>query len=54
MILTGHSSCKPAGTGKPPVILAGVQQAGKPGTPWLVFLHGFSGDCREWQVVGER
>ncbi|AEN65710.1 2-succinyl-6-hydroxy-2,4-cyclohexadiene-1-carboxylate synthase [Enterobacter soli] len=34
------------------MILAGVQQAGKPGTPWLVFLHGFSGDNREWQVVG--
>jgi pimeloyl-ACP methyl ester carboxylesterase len=31
------------------VILSGVQQAGKPGYPWLVFLHGFSGDCREWQ-----
>jgi len=35
------------------VILAGVQQAGKPGYPWLVFLHGFSGDRREWQTVGE-
>ena len=35
------------------MILSGVQQAGKPGYPWLVFLHGFSGDCREWQVVGE-
>ena len=35
------------------MILAGVQQTGKPGYPWLVFLHGFSGDCREWQVVGE-
>jgi len=34
------------------VILSGVQQAGKPGMPWLVFLHGFSGDCREWQTVG--
>ena len=22
--------------------------------PWLVFLHGFSGDCREWQLVGEQ
>ena len=22
--------------------------------PWLVFLHGFSGDCREWQPVGEQ
>jgi 2-succinyl-6-hydroxy-2,4-cyclohexadiene-1-carboxylate synthase len=35
------------------VILSGVQQAGKPGYPGLVFLHGFSGDCREWQRVGE-
>jgi 2-succinyl-6-hydroxy-2,4-cyclohexadiene-1-carboxylate synthase len=35
------------------VILSGVQQAGKPGYPRLVFLHGFSGDCREWQRVGE-
>lgn len=34
--------------------LSGVQQAGKPGYPWLVFLHGFSGDCREWQKVGEK
>lgn len=35
------------------MILAGVQQTGEPGYPCLVFLHGFSGDCREWQVVGE-
>ncbi|EOY8403245.1 2-succinyl-6-hydroxy-2,4-cyclohexadiene-1-carboxylate synthase [Enterobacter asburiae] len=35
------------------MILSGVQQAGKPGYPWLVFLHGFSGDRREWQRVGE-
>lgn len=35
------------------MILSGVQQPGKPGYPWLVFLHGFSGDCREWQTVGE-
>ncbi|HCU0179769.1 TPA: 2-succinyl-6-hydroxy-2,4-cyclohexadiene-1-carboxylate synthase [Enterobacter hormaechei] len=34
------------------MILAGVTQPGKPGYPWLVFLHGFSGDCREWQTVG--
>lgn len=34
------------------MILAGVSQPGKPGYPWLVFLHGFSGDCREWQPVG--
>jgi len=35
------------------VNLAGMQRAGKPGYPWLVFLHGFSGDSREWQEVGE-
>ncbi|MEM0705225.1 2-succinyl-6-hydroxy-2,4-cyclohexadiene-1-carboxylate synthase [Enterobacter quasihormaechei] len=34
------------------MILAGVTQRGKPGYPWLVFLHGFSGDCHEWQTVG--
>ena len=34
------------------MILAGVSQPGNPGYPWLVFLHGFSGDCREWQAVG--
>lgn len=34
------------------MILSGVQQSGKPGYPWLVFLHGFSGDHREWQAVG--
>ena len=34
------------------MILAGVTQPGNPGYPWLVFLHGFSGDCREWQAVG--
>ena len=34
------------------MILAGLSQPGKPGYPWLVFLHGFSGDCREWQAVG--
>lgn len=26
----------------------------QPGAPSLVFLHGFSGDCREWQPVGEQ
>jgi 2-succinyl-6-hydroxy-2,4-cyclohexadiene-1-carboxylate synthase len=36
------------------VILAGEQRAGKPGYPWLVFLHGFSGDAREWRAVGEQ
>ena len=35
------------------MILSGVQRQGRPGSPWLVFLHGFSGDCREWQAVGE-
>ena len=34
------------------MILAGQTRAGKPGLPWLVFLHGFSGDCHEWQAVG--
>lgn len=34
------------------MILAGETRAGKPGLPWLVFLHGFSGDRREWQRVG--
>lgn len=35
------------------MILSGVKQAGKPGYPWLVFLHGFSGDCHEWLTVGQ-
>ncbi|HGY4332042.1 2-succinyl-6-hydroxy-2,4-cyclohexadiene-1-carboxylate synthase [Klebsiella aerogenes] len=26
---------------------------GQPGYPWLVFLHGFSGDRDEWRTVGE-
>lgn len=26
----------------------------QPGLPWLVFLHGFSGDAQEWQAVGEK
>lgn len=33
--------------------LTAVAQKGEKGQPWLVFLHGFSGDCREWQAVGE-
>lgn len=33
--------------------LHAVAQAGEADKPWLVFLHGFSGDCREWQSVGE-
>ncbi|HHG8772455.1 TPA: 2-succinyl-6-hydroxy-2,4-cyclohexadiene-1-carboxylate synthase [Raoultella planticola] len=28
-------------------------EKGRPGYPWLVFLHGFSGDRREWQAVGD-
>ncbi|MGR7468245.1 2-succinyl-6-hydroxy-2,4-cyclohexadiene-1-carboxylate synthase [Klebsiella aerogenes] len=28
-------------------------ESGQPGYPWLVFLHGFSGDCDEWRTVGE-
>lgn len=27
-------------------------ESGQPGYPWLVFLHGFSGDRREWQTAG--
>ncbi|MBD3698342.1 hypothetical protein IE982_01620 [Enterobacter hormaechei] len=34
------------------MILAGVSQPEIRGYPRLVFLHGFSGDCREWQAVG--
>jgi len=34
------------------MILSGKTRAGNPGFPWLVFLHGFSGDSREWQEVG--
>jgi 2-succinyl-6-hydroxy-2,4-cyclohexadiene-1-carboxylate synthase len=36
------------------VILHARAKRGRPGMPWLVFLHGFSGDAREWQAVGER
>lgn len=36
------------------MILAGETRAGSAGQPWLVFLHGFSGDAREWQAVGEQ
>lgn len=32
---------------------AAVQQ-GQPGYPWLVFIHGFSGDGREWRPVGKQ
>lgn len=34
--------------------LNAVVKHGEPGRPWLVFLHGFAGDCREWQEVGEQ
>lgn len=36
------------------MILHAVAERGDPTQPWLVFLHGFSGDHREWQPVGER
>lgn len=36
------------------MILAGEVRAGTVGQPWLVFLHGFSGDAAEWQPVGEQ
>ena len=36
------------------MILHAVAERGEPTQPWLVFLHGFSGDHREWQPVGER
>ncbi|MCS2168471.1 2-succinyl-6-hydroxy-2,4-cyclohexadiene-1-carboxylate synthase [Scandinavium manionii] len=34
--------------------LHAVAREGAPNQPWLVFLHGFSGDRREWQAVGEK
>jgi len=33
-------------------MLHALAQPGRPGLPWLVFMHGFSGDAREWQPVG--
>lgn len=36
------------------MMLHATLQPGQPGLPWLVFMHGFSGDSREWQPVGER
>ena len=36
------------------MILHAVAKAGEAGLPWLVFLHGFAGDSREWMAVGER
>lgn len=36
------------------MMLSVAQRAGKPDYPWLVFLHGFSGDGHEWHETGER
>ncbi|MEB6378512.1 2-succinyl-6-hydroxy-2,4-cyclohexadiene-1-carboxylate synthase [Leclercia adecarboxylata] len=36
------------------MILQGTACKGQADKPWLVFLHGFSGDCQEWQLSGER
>ena len=36
------------------MILHAVAKAGEEELPWLVFLHGFAGDSREWMPVGER
>jgi len=36
------------------MILHAVAKTAQVRLPWLVFLHGFSGDCREWMSVGER
>jgi 2-succinyl-6-hydroxy-2,4-cyclohexadiene-1-carboxylate synthase len=35
------------------VILSAAVDNGQPGYPWLVFLHGFSGDRNEWRKVGD-
>ncbi|EKP26762.1 acyl-CoA thioester hydrolase [Klebsiella michiganensis] len=34
------------------MILHALAERGQPGHPWLVFLHGFSGDCRESMADG--
>jgi 2-succinyl-6-hydroxy-2,4-cyclohexadiene-1-carboxylate synthase len=34
--------------------LNAVVKTGNPALPWLVFVHGFSGNCHEWQPVGEQ
>lgn len=34
------------------ILHAQAKNADAPG-PWLVFVHGFSGDKREWQAVGD-
>ncbi|MBJ3589839.1 2-succinyl-6-hydroxy-2,4-cyclohexadiene-1-carboxylate synthase [Salmonella enterica subsp. enterica serovar Saintpaul] len=36
------------------MILHAQANEGQSGFPWMVFLHGFSGDCQEWQTVGEQ
>lgn len=36
------------------MILHALSQPGQPGYPWLVFLHGFSGDHREWLPIGQQ
>ena len=36
------------------MILHARAMPGESQAPWLIFLHGFSGDNREWQPVGER
>ena len=36
------------------MILNARAMPGEPQKPWLIFLHGFSGDSREWLPVGER
>ena len=33
--------------------LSAAVEHGQPGYPWLVFLHGFSGDRNEWREVGD-
>lgn len=36
------------------MILHAQARDAQPGSPWLVFLHGFSGDGQEWLTVGEQ
>ena len=36
------------------MILHARAKAAQSDSPWLVFLHGFSGDSQEWQPIGER
>ncbi|EML4684221.1 2-succinyl-6-hydroxy-2,4-cyclohexadiene-1-carboxylate synthase [Citrobacter amalonaticus] len=36
------------------MILHAQAKAAQSDSPWLVFLHGFSGDSQEWQPIGER